>query len=115
MEYKSEAALQAKCTMLFRRLYLDQYFRLHLIFNNPPNPRMAGVLKSLGLNRGIADQVYFSPIGIVVWIDYKNEKGRQSEEQKMFQNMVESYGHKYVLIYNETQFLDTIKMYNYGE
>ena len=33
----------------------------------------------------------------VWWIEVKSEKGKQSEEQKSFQRLVENHGHGYIL------------------
>lgn len=37
-------------------------------------------------------------IDMIFWIEVKDEKGKQSELQKSFQEHVESYGHRYILV-----------------
>lgn len=112
MEYKSEAHLQSLCTKWFRENYLSQYDRLFLVYNNPPNAAMAGLLKSMGLRRGPADQVYYAPRGKKVWIEYKLGNKSQSDDQLAFQAMVEAYGEKYYVVKTEEEFKYLIKTIN---
>lgn len=46
---------------------------------------------------GMADILAFTDKGLVVWIETKGTKGKQSEWQLSFQQMVEARGHAYVL------------------
>lgn len=112
MEYKSEAHLQSLCTKWFNKNYLDQYDKLMLIYNNPPNSAMAGLLKSMGLKSGVSDQLYFTPKLSLCWIEYKLVGRPQSESQKSFQKLVENYGFSYVIIRNEDEFVKLIKILN---
>lgn len=45
---------------------------------------------------GMADLVAF-PAGRVCWIECKSETGRQSPEQRSFQDQVQRHGHRYTL------------------
>jgi len=47
-------------------------------------------------SRGMSDIVAF-PHGSVLWIEAKSEKGRQTAEQRSFQELVEFHGHSYLL------------------
>lgn len=110
--YKSEAHLQSLCTKWFRSTYLEQWYRLFLIYNNPPNAAMAGLLKSMGLQKGITDQLYFTPNMRLCWIEYKLEGRTQSEDQERFEILVHNYGFDYAIIKNEEMFIKLIKSYN---
>lgn len=112
MEYKSEAHLQSLCTKWFRKEYPEQWYRLFLIFNNPPNGAMASLLKSMGLQKGVSDQLYFTPGLKLHWIEYKIDNRRQSEDQKEFEKLVTEYGCGYSVIRNEDEFILLIKKLN---
>jgi len=88
--------------------------RLILIYNNPPNARMGAILKSLGLERGPSDQLFFSPIGKMVWLEYKIDNRKQEPEQETFEKMVRSFGCEYEIIRDEDQFNQIIKKYSNG-
>ena len=47
------------------------------------------------LGPGAAD-IMVPPEG-TIWIEVKNERGRQSAAQKSFEQMVTAFGHKYIL------------------
>jgi VRR-NUC domain len=94
----TEAQLQQKCFMWFHNeAYKDQRGRLWHAFNNPPNRIQGAMLKGMGLVAGVADFVYLMPFGRTLFIELKTEKGTQSEEQKTWQNTVESIGFEYVV------------------
>lgn len=115
MEYKSEAHLQSLCTKWFRSTYPLQWYRLFLIYNNAPNIAMAGLLKSMGMQPGISDQLYFTPMMTLLWIEYKLPGKTQSDAQIDFEKLVRNYGFNYVIIDNEDMFKIVIKTYNKNE
>lgn len=48
--------------------------------------------------KGMADILAFHPeTGTPMWIEVKNETGKQSAYQKSFQSQVESHGHVYIV------------------
>jgi hypothetical protein len=111
--WKSEAQFQAYCTREFDRVYPELRGRLILQYNNPPNKVMAGILVSMGMRRGVADQVFYSAENIVVWLEYKLKGKKQSEYQKAFELMVKSWGHHYYVIEEEPEiFFNIINLYN---
>lgn len=112
MEYKSEAHLQSLCTTWFNHEFIAQYNNLILVYNNPPNGRMASLLKSMGLRRGTSDQVYFAPNKLIVWIEYKLPGRKQSDDQILFQKMVQDWGCLYAVVTSETEFQNLINKLN---
>lgn len=67
-----------------------------------------GFLRPHSLGAGAADILAFTEPAddametskywfVPLWIEVKNSKGRQSEEQKSFQEYVEGLGHRYIL------------------
>lgn len=111
-KWKSEAEFQSFCTKEFDRRYPELRGRLILQYNNPPNKVMAGILISMGMRRGVADQLFRSPVGNV-WIEFKIKGGRQSDFQKDFEASVRGWGDYYELIEeDETLFFNVIKKYS---
>lgn len=111
--YKSEAHLQSVCTFWYKNVYAPmERHRLCLILNNPPNARMGAIFKSMGMERGASDQVYFSPIGKIVWLEYKIKNNDQSDEQLLFERMVtKEFGCDYHIIKSLEQFKNVIFSY----
>ena len=80
-----------------------QYLRLRgfEVFAIPNGGRRDAVtgakLKAEGVSAGAADLIILLPIGNVLFVEVKTAKGRQSPEQKAFQERVESLGFNYVI------------------
>lgn len=115
--YKSEAHLQSLCTLWYKNEYAPmERHRLILVYNNPPNARMGAILKSLGMERGPGDQLYFSPIGKMVWLEFKIDNNDQSDDQLLFEHMVTvEFGCDYHIIRSVIIFQNIIKKYERRE
>ena len=80
-----------------------QYLRLRgfEVFAIPNGGRRDAVtgakLKAEGVSAGAADLIILLPIGNVLFVEVKTAKGRQSPEQKAFQERVEKLGFNYVI------------------
>ena len=80
-----------------------QYLRLRgfEVFAIPNGGRRDAVtgakLKAEGVSAGVADMIILFPLGNVLFVEVKTAKGRQSPEQKAFQERVESLGFNYVI------------------
>ena len=76
-------------------------FRGFEVFAIPNGGRRDAVtgakLKAEGVTAGAADLIILLPIGNVLFVEVKTAKGRQSPEQKAFQERVESLGFNYVI------------------
>lgn len=114
MNYKSEAQLQSLCVKWHNKMYPNQWEDLILIFNNPPDARMGGILKSMGLKRGSSDLLYFTPTGKMCWIEMKLPGMIQTKDQERFEERVKKYGCDYRVADNEIIFQTIIKSYNNG-
>ncbi len=54
-------------------------------------------LKAMGLRSGVSDMVLIFP-GQVVFVEVKDEKGKQSDNQRRFQDKVNELGFDYFLV-----------------
>src|SRR5690242_9672420 len=117
--YKSHDHLQMTCTLWYKNVFCkDNEFdkrRLRLMYNNPANGRMAAIMKSLGLERGTADQLFLSPSGLLVWFEFKWGSDTQREAQSEFEKIVTEMGCEYYVIEQEEQFQNIIKRHFYGQ
>lgn len=93
----------------------------HLFFAVPNGQKRTSMqtqwLKDEGLVPGVSDMILLksnSQHGYLC-IENKTEKGRQSEEQKIFQEEVEKVGGKYIIIRSIDEFMNAIEQYLNGE
>lgn len=71
-----------------------------LKFFSPKDSRRFAFIKhhnDMGYIKGQPDLIILLPIGNVLFVEVKTSKGRQSPEQKAFQERVESLGFNYVI------------------
>ena len=74
----------------------------------------AKIMKGEGVEAGVADMILLlpSPLGYhALCIEFKTAKGRQSENQKIFQEVAEANGYRYVIVRSIEDFIQEIKNY----
>lgn len=84
--------------------------RVFAINQNSHNRIKGALNKSLGVMPGVADMAYLIQ-GSIVWIEWKTETGRQSPEQKSFEQMVTRLGMRYYIVRSESEFLEVINFF----
>ena len=112
MSKRDEQALQIACVTWFDLQYAAQSNRLYQNYNNPPSARIGGILKAMGMRRGVADLSYLLPDGRTCFIELKTDKGKQSDTQKAFQSMVTELGNDYHIARTVYEFMSIINSYN---
>lgn len=95
-----ECEIQGRCVEWFRANYPEW-----LIFSVPNEAcfKRKQYFDSLGLLNGVSDTIAVKD-GEVMFIEFKRDGGKQSNEQKLFQSKVEALGHHYHLIYDLDEF-----------
>jgi hypothetical protein len=78
-----------------------------LVHNNAPTKVQASQLKAMGMVAGVSDTVLLWQ-GKAYLIEFKVEKGRQSEVQKEWQRKVEGHGFEYRIIRSLEEFKEFI-------
>lgn len=70
-------------------------------------------LKAQGVKAGVSDVLLLiAKKGFsCLCLEFKTEKGKQSEEQIIFQNQAEKAGNKYVVVRSVKEAIDTLKWY----
>lgn len=108
----SENAIQAAIV----RYYNNTYCLLHhsprcMILSIPNggtrNAREAVTMKSTGLLPGASDLIVLH-YHHLIWCEVKTETGRQSTEQRLFQQRVEALGYIYWLVRSNLEFQEKI-------
>ena len=69
-----------------------------MVHNTPRNKIDGARLKAMGMVAGVADMVYLNPNGLVTFIEFKTDKGRQSPEQKDFERKCYEWGYAYEIV-----------------
>ena len=106
---KTEAKIQQEIVVFFR----NNYQRLNKgIILSVPNERKGGymAMKDLlltGLLSGVSDLIVVLPLE-VLFIEVKNEIGKQSDKQIKFQSQVENLGYKYYLVRTLKEFKEIV-------
>ena len=113
MRHEESRLLQA-CVKWFRLQY-PQHARL--LFSVPNgavmSPVTARIMKAEGIVAGVSDLILLVPSGNyhALCIEMKTETGRQSKEQKEWQEAVEAQGYRYSLCRSCKDFLVAVKSY----
>jgi hypothetical protein len=84
--------------------------RVFAINQNSHNRIKGALNKSLGVMPGVADMAYLIQ-GSIVWIEWKTDTGRQSPEQKSFEQLVTHLGMRYYIVRSEVEFLEVINYF----
>ena len=79
--------------------------------NNPRSKINGAIMKASGMVSGVADMTYLKD-GKVYFFELKADKGRQSDNQKQWQEIVEAAGFSYQIIRSLTQFQTAINILN---
>ncbi len=84
--------------------------RVFAINNNSQNAIKGAMNRSMGVIAGVADMAYLIQ-GSIVWIEWKTDTGRQSPEQKSFEQLVTRLGMRYYIVRSEVEFLEVINYF----
>lgn len=112
-----EGKIQSACVVWFHNEY-PQY--RGLLFHCPnqndrkdSNAIQGAIRKSLGIIAGVSDLILLIQRGIygALLIEMKDEHGKQSESQRIWQEKVEGQGYKYVLCRSLEEFQEIIRGY----
>ena len=84
--------------------------RVFAINQNSHNRIKGALNRSLGVLPGVSDMVYLIQ-NSVVWIEWKTTDGRQSPDQKAFEQLVTRLGMRYFIVRSEAEFLEVINFF----
>jgi hypothetical protein len=109
MKVETESKIQQDCYVWFTNNYcLEKHENRSIMFSVPNESNGSQQRKvNTGLLRGVSDTIIVLP-SKVLFVEFKTEKGYQSEFQKDFQERVTKLGHEYYVIRNLDQFKQLI-------
>jgi hypothetical protein len=101
---RPEQDLQIKCVSWFR-VYHPTILAFHVpngfkVNKGAKRSGTAGIIKAMGGTPGVADLLVIKSSGsfIALAVEFKSDKGTQSEYQKIFQGQWEAWGGKYIIV-----------------
>jgi len=104
----TEDKLQSECYQWFHIAYPELRGLLCYNLNNSRNKIRAMMDKGMGLQKGRSDLVFYYS-GRAYMIEMKTENGKQTPEQKKWQEIVEKNGFEYTICKTIEQFQEIIK------
>ena len=104
-----ESEIQKSCVRWFREAY-PRYIILSIPNGGSRNSLEAVNLKQEGALAGASDLLVIAE-GVVLFVEMKSAKGRQSEYQKAFQKAVERLGHTYAVCRSLQEFQLTVERF----
>lgn len=113
-----ENKIQAECFQWFNNNFCLKHHKPRGIMFSVPN-ELAGTnkiammqAKAIGLVSGVSDTIILLPNGKILFCEFKDEKGRQSDKQKEFEKIIIDLNHTYILIRNLNDFKNEIERQN---
>lgn len=109
-----EHRLQCSCVKWFRLAYPKHRHNLFAVPNGGYRTKTtASKMKAEGALSGVADLILLLPSGAyhALCIEIKTDKGRQSEAQKEWQELIVLDGYKYVVVRSIEEFIKVVTDY----
>lgn len=112
-----ESVIQATTVSMIRTLYPDLVLNLSLngISLNGLSPQQkAQIIRQVkieGMENGVQDLSIYLPNSVVLNLEFKTSKGKQSEDQVLIQNKLINLGHNYHLVRTPYEVFDLIAQY----
>lgn len=111
---KNESAIQQQCYIWFNNTYCLKHHNPRLIMFSVPNEGKNAIeqsrKKQIGMLSGASDTIIVFP-NKVVFCEFKDDKGRQSEKQQDFEERVKSLGHEYWLVRSLEDFQSNLESF----
>ena len=114
MTHQEEHNLQCACVKWFAYQHPELQGLLFAVPNGSyRNKATAGKLKAEGVVPGVADLILLVPRNQYhgLCIEMKTEKGRQSPEQKAWQEKADANGYRYIIIRSLELFINSVENY----
>ena len=109
---ETESRIQQDCIRYFRNMYCLKHHKPQLIMFSVPNEgkdlREQLKKKATGLMKGVSDTVIVFP-NKVVFCEFKDLKGKQRPDQKLFQDKIILLGHDYWVVRSIEEFKELIE------
>ena len=109
---ESEDRIQAAIVTWYNNTYCLRHHNPRCLILSIPNGgtrhvQEAMTLKATGLLPGASDLIVVH-MGVLLWVEVKTETGRQSPEQRDFEQRVMSMGYRYALVRSLENFKELV-------
>ena len=117
MTPKTESRIQQEIVQWFRNNYCLKHHNpkceIFSVPNERSNVKEQSRMIATGLKAGVADLIVLLPNGKTVFIECKDEKGRQSDKQISFEQSVSNLGFEYFVVRSLEDFQKIALSFNY--
>lgn len=103
----SEAQIQQEIIKYFNNKYCLKSANQRCLIFAVPNEAAYKNKSIVGLMPGVSDLIVVMP-GVVLFVELKAEKGKQSDAQKVFQGRIERIGHFYAIVRSLSDFITLV-------
>lgn len=112
MQSKTESKIQQECFQWFFNMYCLKFHNPRYYIFSVPNEGSSAkeqmYKKMLGMRSGVSDMIVLLP-SKVLFIEFKDEKGKQSDSQIEFEQIVTDLGFDYHVVRSLEQFKKIIE------
>ena len=111
---QEEHLLQVACMQWFNGQHRNLYGLMHAVPNGGRRDKVTGAkLKAEGVVAGVSDlELKVARHGYHgLCIELKTKTGRQSQQQRWWQKLVETQGYKYIVVRDAQEFIDQVNSY----
>lgn len=105
---KTENRIQQEIIIFYRNSNLTTGNIIFSVPNDSKDLKEQLRKKATGLMAGVSDLIVIHN-GKVLFVECKDDKGRQSDKQKHFQELVEAQGFKYYIVRSLEEFKEKLK------
>lgn len=109
-----ENKIQANCYQWYHNNYCLKHHNPRCVMFSVPN-ELAGTnkiammqAKAMGLVSGVSDTIIILPNGNIIFCEFKDATGKQTDKQKEFEQIIKNLGHTYILIRSFEEFKNEI-------
>jgi hypothetical protein len=104
---QSEAAIQAQIVQYFNNTYcLVHHNPRGLIFHVPNQNQYK--LTNIGVLAGVSDLIVILPNRALIFVEVKDNAGKQSDKQRAFECRVDALGYTYAVVRSLEEFKNVI-------
>lgn len=107
---KSESKIQQEIVIWYRNNNLNNNNIIFSVPNEGKSAKEQMFKKATGLLSGVSDLICINN-GQILFIECKDYKGKQSDKQKEFEEIVTMQGFKYILVRSLDEFKEKLKSF----
>ena len=104
----SEAAIQAEIVRWYNNTYCLVHHNPRGLIFHVPNQNQYKLI-GIGVLAGVSDLIVILPTGRLIFVEVKDDNGKQSDKQRAFELRVDALGYTYAIVRSLEEFKEVIK------